>query len=61
MTMTLNNSLVLVMPFSLGTTHFHARVKSPTKTKLAQSDLAYDSILALILVSLDTRKRFNFK
>ena len=61
MTMTLNNLLVLVMPFSLGTTHFHARVKSLTKIKLVQSDLAYDWILVTILVSVDIRTRFNHR
>ena len=57
--MTLNSLLVLVMPFSLGTIHFHAWVKSPTKIKLAQSAHAYDLILVQILVSVDIRKRFN--
>ena len=57
--MTLNSLLVLAMPFSLGTIHFHAWVKLHTKMKLAQSAHAYDSILVPILVSADIRKRFN--
>ena len=55
MTMTLNSSSVLAMPFSPGIIHSHAWVKSPTKIRFAQSVRAYDLILVPTLVLVDTR------